>query len=469
MDSRYKRLGKNTALVFMGSAGSKIITLLMLPYYTRILSTADYGLSDLIATYASIMTSVVSCCIADAIFVFPKNADRENQKKYFSSGFVFSIASYALWAIITLIVSCVGGGGTITSYAWWIYAMTISYAIQGYLQQFNLGTDKMVVYSTTGIVQVGGMAILAFVLMPEYGLQGYLLSIMIANIIAAIFSLAASKSYNFFSLGLIDKFHLTELLKYGIPLIPNTIMWWIVNGINRPIMEANLGLDAIGIYAVANKLPAVITMLFGVFSSAWGVTLLEEFGKSDFNRFFNKTMKVIFFGIAIFTVLFILGSKLIVRVFAAPEFFDAWRYVPVLSEGVLLSCMSGLIGGIFSAEKKSKYFFYSSIWGAGSSLVLTLLGVKMMGLMGVCLAVAFSFLVMVVVRLSYAWKHINLFSVRYYTIMILLVTVVSAVVILSESLVYTLLTGLVAVSIMILMNRQELSGLLQLVKSRIKR
>ena len=313
------------------------------------------------------------------------------------------------------------------------------------------------------------MAILAFVLMPEYGLQGYLLSIIIANIIAAIFSLAASKSYNFFSLGLIDKFHLTELLKYGIPLIPNTIMWWIVNGINRPIMEANLGLDAIGIYAVANKLPAVITMLFGVFSSAWGVTLLEEFGKSDFNRFFNKTMKVIFFGIAIFTVLFILGSKLIVRVFAAPEFFDAWRYVPVLSEGVLLSCMSGLIGGIFSAEKKSKYFFYSSIWGAGSSLVLTLLGVKMMGLMGVCLAVAFSFLVMVVVRLSYAWKHIYLFSVRYYTIMILLVTVVSAVVILSESLVYTLLTGLVAVSIMILMNRQELSGLLQLVKSRIKR
>ena len=55
MDSRFKRLGKNTAVVFLGSAGSKLITLLMLPYYTRMLSTAAYGISDLIYTYSGIM------------------------------------------------------------------------------------------------------------------------------------------------------------------------------------------------------------------------------------------------------------------------------------------------------------------------------------------------------------------------------------------------------------------------------
>ena len=469
MDSRYKRLGKNTALVFMGSAGSKIITLLMLPYYTRILSTSDYGLSDLIATYASIMTSVVSCCISDAIFVFPKNADRENQKKYFSSGFVFSIASYALWAIITCFVCYVGDRGTISRYAWWIYAMTISYAIHGYLQQFNLGTDKMVVYSTTGIVQVGGMTVLAFMLMPKYGLQGYLLSIIISNVIAAIFSLVASSSYYFFNLGLIDRSHLTELLKYGIPLIPNTIMWWIVNGINRPIMEASIGLNSIGIYAVANKLPAVIAMLFGVFSSAWSVTLLEEFGRPDFNAFFNKTTKVIFFGISLFTVLFILCSKIIVMIFAAPEFFEAWMYVPVLSVGVLLSCMSGLIGGIFSAEKKSKYFFYSSIWGAASSLVLTVIGVKMMGLMGVCLAVAASFLIMVIVRLCYAWKYINMFSIKYYVVLLLLLVAVSVLMIMSRNTFFTLSVSIVLMFLMLLMNRKEIDGFVQMGKSIIKR
>lgn len=469
MDSRYKRLGKNTVLVFLGSAGSKLITLLMLPYYTRMLSTAEYGLSDLIATYASIMTSVVSCCIADAIFVLPKNVDREEQSRYFSSGLLFSLVSYTLWALITAGISCFTNVGTISEYAWWIFAMTISYAIQGYMQQFSLGTDKMLVYSTTGIVHVTGLAILAFVFMPIYGLQGYLLSIIIANVLTGLYSFLYSKSFIFFDVHNISKPHLIELLKYGIPLIPNTIMWWIVNGINRPIMEVEIGLDAIGIYAVANKLPAVITMLFGVFSSAWSVTLLEEFGKPDFNAFFNKTIKVIFFGISLFTVVFILCSKIIVTIFAAPEFFEAWMYVPVLSVGVLISCMSGLIGGIFSAEKKSKYFFYSSIWGAVSSLVLTLIGVKLMGLMGVCLAVAASFLVMVLVRLCYAWKHINLFSIKYYLGMLLLLVAVSGVMIMSKNTILTLSISVVILVLMFLMNRKEIDGLVLMAKNVVNR
>ena len=126
MDSRYKKLGKNTGLVFLGSAGSKLITLLMLPYYTRMLSTAAYGISDLVYTYSSIMVSVVSCCIADAIFIFPKNADEEGRMQYFTSGIVFSLVSFVLWAIITGIVRGIGGEGIITRYAWWIYGLTLS-------------------------------------------------------------------------------------------------------------------------------------------------------------------------------------------------------------------------------------------------------------------------------------------------------------------------------------------------------
>src|SRR5574344_1675524 len=104
MDSRYKRLGKNTVLVFLGGAGSKVITLLMLPYYTRMLSTSEYGVSDLIYTYASIMVSIISCCLADAIFIFTKNAETDGRKKYFTSGIIFSLVSFFLWAIIVLIV-----------------------------------------------------------------------------------------------------------------------------------------------------------------------------------------------------------------------------------------------------------------------------------------------------------------------------------------------------------------------------
>ena len=65
--NKYKRLGKNTFLVFIGNTGSKLIALVMLPFYTSWLSVEDYGVTDIINVYVSFLVSIVSCCIAESI------------------------------------------------------------------------------------------------------------------------------------------------------------------------------------------------------------------------------------------------------------------------------------------------------------------------------------------------------------------------------------------------------------------
>ncbi len=466
MDNRYKRLGKNTVLVFIGSAGSKIIGLLMLPFYTSYLSTTEYGISDLIATYASIMVSIISCCVADAIFIFPKNVDNENRKKYFTSGLLFIFVSILLWAIATLLIKQYIGSETIYANVWWIFAVSITMILQSYMQQFTRSIDKMMIFSAVGVVHVVCLAGFAFLLLPIYGLTGYLWSIVLSNFVAIFFTFFTSGAFGYINVNSFSRLHLIELLKYGIPLIPNSIMWWIVNGINRPIMEANIGLEAIGIYAVANKLPGIITMLFMIFSNAWSITMLEEFGKPDFNHFFNRTVRVLFFFISICTVFMIVGCQFIVRIFASPDYFDAWKYVPLLSIGVLFSCMSGLIGGVFAAEKKSKYFFYSSIWGAVASLLFTIIGVKFLGLTGVCLAVALSFLCMLIVRLIFAWKHINEFNIKYYVLMLVLLFIVCLSMMFSKTMIIVVCVAVIVLGIMYLLNRDEARGVLVLLKNK---
>jgi len=83
MNNRYKRLGKNSAIVFIGNAGSKIVGLIMLPFYTHFLSKEEYGTSDLINTYSTILLAVLTCCLADAIFIFPKDKS-DLEKREFS-------------------------------------------------------------------------------------------------------------------------------------------------------------------------------------------------------------------------------------------------------------------------------------------------------------------------------------------------------------------------------------------------
>lgn len=472
MDSRYKRLGINTWLVFLGSAGGKLIGFLMLPFYTHYLSTVEYGFSDLISTYASILAPIVSCCLADAIFIYPKDANEDSRARYYSSGAGFLLFSFICCSIVFYILYLFGIP-SIKDKLWWVYLFTISSYFQSYTQQFTRSIDKMKIYSLTGIVLTVSMAVSAILLTPSYGLNGYLWSIIISNFIAGFFSLFVSKSIKYLSPYKLDKKHLKELLKYGVPLIPNGVMWWIVNGLNRPIMEHELGLSAIGIYAVAGKFPGILNMLFIIFLNAWGISMLEEFNKPDFNQFFNRTVKLLTLAIVLFGSIIIVFSKAIVIVFAAPEYYDAWRYIPILTLSVILQCVSGLIGGCFMAERKSKYFFYSSLWGGICSIVLTLVFIKIWGLIGVPIAVACSFLCMIIIRIRFAWRHINLLEIPYLIKIFAIYTILIAVITMDFGQFYNICSFILAVLLITLISKKEFRSITNFVKvsvlSRLKR
>lgn len=460
MQSRYKRLGKNTLLVFLGKAGSSIIGMLMLPFYTHWLSTDEYGTTDLITTYAAILMGFVSCCVADSIFVFPKNADDKGKARYYSSGYLFvaltTLLFSALFAGLYYLSSRQGWGGTFFDRIWFILAFAVCQFIQQYSQSFTRSIDKMQVFSITGIIYTASIALLSFVLLPRYGLNGYLYAMIAANLISSAFSIVASGSYRYLSFRAYDRQSLLELLKYGIPLIPNGLMWWLVNGLNRPIMEANLGLDALGIYAVANKFPGLLSALVAIFSTAWGITMLEEFGKPDFNRFFNRTVRALFFIMTIGGCIITALSKVVIYVFAADAYFEAWKYVPVLTLSVVLQNLSSIIGGVFMAEKKSKYFFYSSLWGAIASVVATVIGIRYWGLQGAAIAVAFSFFVMAISRIAYAWKHINEMKLTWYLVMTLLYILFIVVVLLDHPLYISIPVYVLILAVVCLLSRDSL-------------
>ena len=246
-------------------------------------------------------------------------------------------------------------------------------------------------------------------------------------------------------------------------------MWWIVNGLNRPIMESNLGLDALGLYAVANKFPLLLSTLVGIFGTAWSITMLEEFGKPDFNRFFNRTVKMLYFVTIVGACVITAFSKLIIYVFADAAFFDAWKYVPVLTLSIVFQSFSGTIGGVFAAEKKSKYFFYSSIWGAVVSVLATIAFIRFWGLQGAAIAVAFSFLVMSISRLIYAWKHINEMKLLWYILLTFLYVVFIFFVLFDLPLYINVPVYIILLMIICYMSRDVMMPVLDTIKGLIRK
>lgn len=421
---KYKRLGKNTLLVFVGNIGSKSIAFLMLPFYTKWLTVEEYGVTDVITIYATFLLSIVTACIVESIFIFPKDKDTKTQKEYFSTGLYFALLSFIFCAILFFLTkkgfNFFQIENSFSIYAWWIFWLIVATFLQNYMQQFSRSIDKVAVYAISGIVLTASTAVLAFVLIPKYGVSGFLLAQIISLFIGALYSFIHSKAYCFFQISCINKERGLEMLKYSIPLIPNGIMWLLVSALNRPVLEHYFGMNDVGLFAVASKFPSILIVVFSIFIFSWQISVLEEFKKPDYKVFYNKMLRFIFLILTFLSCGVTIFSKTIISIMADAKFLESWKILPLLVFAVLFSSLSGFVGTNFSATKQSKYYFYSSIWGALASIIFNMLLIPFYGLYGAALAVVLSYAIMAISRIKYSWKLVKISNLYVYASMILI-------------------------------------------------
>lgn len=410
---RSEKLTKNISFILIGNIGSKLIGFFLLPFYTRWLSPVDYGVTDLLIVYASLLLNVVACDISDAIYIFPIGATRQKIRSYYSTGFIFQFLCSIMCAAVFFGISILPLENTFVSNVWFIYGILVSNLFQKYTQDFCRGINKMSVFSFTGIVQTVTTAVLSFILIPAQGVYGFVAATIGSNTVAALFTFFYSGSYRYLSLDAFDKRSLIEMLRFSIPLIPTAVLWWLVSGLNRPLLEEYVGLFALGLMAVAGKLPGMMSLVFNFFQQAWIVTVVEEYKKPDFGEYYNKMFQMII-SVQVLTCLVILMfAKPFIRLMTTHEFYDAWIYIPLLAISVIFSNASAFLGTIFSAVRQSKYTFYSVIVGGVSAVLFNFLLIPSCGLWGACIAICLSHMFTAIARIYYSHNFVKFTNSGY--------------------------------------------------------
>lgn len=472
MDNKYKQLLKNTIWTMFGNTGSKVLSFLLLPLYTKWLGTSGFGLSDLLTTYSSLLVGFMTLCLSDSIFVFTKNESFKKMKIYYSSILYFSVAllllGFIIFYILNLLFVTNNCHNSFSDNIWYIYAIIVTTFIQQYVQQFVISQEKIKIYSFAGLILCISTFIFSWLLIPKYGVKGFILSIIYSNVIASIYTFLFSKSYKYLGLKFFGFANLSNVLKYSIPLIPNAIMWWLVSALNRPVMEYNLNYSSIGIFAVANRFPSVILTVFSLFAVSWNISVFDEFTKEDFAVFYKKTFRVIFFIITIIALFIIFSSELIISIFASTQFHDAWKYMIILIIGAVANCISSFCGTGFSVVKRSKYLFYSSIWGAVTAILFNFLLIPRIGIWGAALSVSFSFIVMMFARYYYSCKIINVSLIKYIIYYFLVMICAALITIFINNSYYKYLLDIFLMLIIVYKQRSQIHPLYTKIKTKYK-
>ena len=95
MKNKYTRLLGNTMIFAIGTFSSKVLVFLMMRYYTAVLSTADFGISDLITQTANVLIPIATVSIASGIIRFGL-IKANDKREIFSIGIVTVLCGYLL-------------------------------------------------------------------------------------------------------------------------------------------------------------------------------------------------------------------------------------------------------------------------------------------------------------------------------------------------------------------------------------
>src|SRR5690606_38537648 len=194
------------------------------------------------------------------------------------------------------------------------------------------------------------------------------------------------------------------MILYALPLIPNTISWWLINSANKFIVLTFLGMSYNGIFAMAGRFPVILVMINQVFPLAWQEKAIV--GASNGGKQLKKENTFILTNLikVQLSLVFILSlfSEIFVRLFLSAAYYDAWRYMPVMFLGVAFLSIASFYGAFYLGNKETKGLFSTTIYAAFINIILALVLVSSFGLMGVVIATTIGFLALSVLRARYA-------------------------------------------------------------------
>ncbi len=407
--NQYKKLIGNIGFLTLSNFASKILTFLLVPLYTSILSTGEYGAFDLINTIVLLCTPIFTLSIQEGIlrFSLEENAD---YKKILSIGFkygnigascmIFIIALNALFRINTFLMT----------YSIPLFMLYLSASYGGIISYFVRGLGEVKSLSIGSCISVFCTILfnIVFLVKFELGLNGYFAATIIGNSVSVIYYIFKQKLWTYVSLKEKNSEYEKRLVKYSLPMIANTISWWVNGAADRLFVTTLCGISANGIYSVAHKIPSILTTVQGIFTQAWSISAVQDFDSEDKSGFYSTTYLIYNSMLVLICSFAMVFNKFIAKLMFANDFFSAWEIAPFLVISTLFSGMSGYLGGILSALKKTDTFAKTSAITAVVNIILNFVLVPLTGALGASIATAVAFAIMWAGRLKTVKNYVKL-------------------------------------------------------------
>lgn len=404
--SREKNLIINTILYFSGSLGKGIATILIVFIGSHFIEPSSMGTYDVVVSTISLIQPIIIFQINDGMYRWLLDKNCSNQavvKSCFRLALINIIIvnmgylvlapifpfSNKILVLILLNVNC-------------IYPM---------FQQLTRGLKNHKCFALSGIYNGFIVLLLCviFVCILKIGVSGLYLSQIAATLVSVGYMFFYQRELILSSFrAKTDNIFLGDIVKYSIMLIPNTINQWVIKALDKYTILFFLSSFSNGIYTVAHKFMEMLLMMNNMFYSAWVEQSIVEYESDDRDKYYTKVFDI--YSGFLFSIIFLAipVTKYIIYIIIGSEYYEAWRYVPIMYLSVVFSAFASFYGTGYLSVRKTKGIFKTSFISAVINTAINVIFIKYFGLQTVTISSCVAYLTMWIYRVIETKKFFSL-------------------------------------------------------------
>lgn len=439
MSNRSKEFASNTLILFFGTFCTKITQFLLLPIYTNILTTTEYGEFELFNTIISLLLPIASLQIEQGVFRFlvSRRTNTNAQQQILSSSFFFIIITNLCWILLFSLLSPIIN----YRYKWLLIINLCTNNIYNYCLQIarGLGDNKRYSFSNILTTLITISFNIFFLLSLHFNVTGLIYASIIGYALGTIYLFLKLKILNSISTKHVEKGAIQALLKYSLPMVPNSLSWWIFSSSDRLIVSWLLGVASTGILSIAYKFSNISALVYSVFNLSITESVSIHIADQDFQQYYNNIFSAIAKLFTAFASTLLAFMPIIFIMLVGKNFDEAYNLIPIAASAALLQVMVELLGTVYVAKNNTLSIAATSIVAAFINIITNILLIPLIGIYAAVISTVIAYLVLFIYRfinvnktyftvkiakevILYFIFGIMLISILYYTQSLILIT-----------------------------------------------
>lgn len=396
-DSASRELIVNTIIFGFGTFASKVIMFVLLPIYTTYMTTSELGAGELVVNGMNLLFPIATINILSALLRYGMD-EHSDKKKVLQNTVIVVLAGVV---VVGFGVYAANLQSAMMEWKFYLILLLFCYAAEQILSVFSKALGKTKIFTVGNILYTFSLFVISAVLLMIFrrGTAGYLEGMIFANILTFLYFVKALHIREYIRWERPDKTLLGEMILFSLPLIVNSVSWWIASFCDRFVLEMYLGTEAVGIYSVSSKIPAIVSTVASVFMQAWVLSAIKEYQRNGGGDFFDAVFRKFSALFISWTAVMVCLCKPLMPFLAGGEFIDSWRYVPLLLCGAAFGGFGNFYSALYTSAKKNTSVMITTLCGAGVNVALNFALIPKMGIQGAVLATMISQLVVMIFRM----------------------------------------------------------------------